>query len=185
MRKSNGEKQHNPRVTSVVRRNAEALERVRRAKELRRPSSVKISDAITKFTGSMGFVVLHVVWFAIWIVANLGAFGIAPFDPFPFGLLTMIVSLEAIFLSTFVLVSQNRMSVDADARSELDLHINVLAEHEVTHLLTLLEAIAKKVGVTREDPELAELEKEVRIGDLLRLIEQHGQKPALKKPAGP
>jgi uncharacterized membrane protein len=81
------------------------------------------------------------MWFAVRILANVGWFGIEPFDPFPFGLLTTIVSLEAIFLSTFVLVSQNRQSAIADRRAQLDLQINLLAEYEVTRLLKLQDAI--------------------------------------------
>ena len=88
-------------------------------------------------------VYLHAVWFIVWITINLRWIpGVKPFDPFPFGLLTMIVSLEAIFLSTFVLVSQNRMTVLADKRADLDLQINLLSEYEVTRILTLVDATA-------------------------------------------
>ncbi len=165
-----------PDLLSIVRKNAKALDRVRRAHDARRSLGTKAADGITAFTGSMLFVVLHVLWFAIWIVINVGAFGIVPFDPFPFGLLTMVVSLEAIFLSTFVLISQNRMSDEADQRSELDLHINALAEHELTHMLGLLEAIAKKLEVPIRDPELEALAKDVRISDLLAEIEQRAER---------
>jgi uncharacterized membrane protein len=153
-----------------VHRNALALAKLRQRKAAARPLHVRIADAITAFTGSMSFVYLHIVWFAVWISLNVEAFDLEPFDPYPFGLLTMIVSLEAIFLSTFVLVSQNRMSQEAEERAELDLHINVLAEHELTHLFLMIEAIAKKVGAPIRDPEIKDLERDLRIADLLHEI---------------
>jgi uncharacterized membrane protein len=114
------------------------------------------------------FVYLHVVWFAVWIAWNLGALGAKPFDPYPFGLLTMIVSLEAIFLSTFVLISQNRLSEDADRRANLHLQIGLLSEHEITRALQMLEQIQSKIGVEPDaGSDLKELETEVRPEDVL------------------
>jgi uncharacterized membrane protein len=106
----------------------------------------RLAVRITDFAGSMRFVYLHIGWFVLWIVVNGGllvAIGIAAlqFDPFPFGLLTLIVSLEAIFLSTFVMIAQNRQSALADARAEADYAINVRAEAEVARLLHLMEAL--------------------------------------------
>ncbi len=97
----------------------------------------RAADQITKFSGSMQFVYLHVLWFTVWIVLNVT---IVRFDPFPFGLLTLIVSLEAIFLSTFVLLSQNREAARQDLRSEIDFETNVLSE-------VWLEAVADKLGI--------------------------------------
>ena len=98
-----------------------------------------LADAITSLSGSMLFVYLHILWFGAWLLVNTGHMGIKPFDPFPYGLLTMIVSLEAIFLSTFVLISQNRFSDAADRRAELSLQIGLLAEHEITRVLQMLD----------------------------------------------
>ncbi len=101
----------------------------------------RVADAITRFAGSMSFVYLHVGWFAVWIVLNAGLVGSAlVFDDFPFGLLTMIVSLEAIFLSTFVMISQNREASRAEVRANLDFETNLTAE-------VLVRAIAKHTGV--------------------------------------
>ena len=101
----------------------------------------RLADAITRFAGSMSFVYLHVGWFAVWIVLNAGLVGSAVvFDDFPFGLLTMIVSLEAIFLSTFVMISQNREATRAEVRASLDFETNLTAE-------VLVRAIAKHTGV--------------------------------------
>jgi uncharacterized membrane protein len=138
----------------------------------RRSLQDKLADAITDFSGHMGFVYLHVAWFAGWIGWNLGAFGARPFDPFPFGLLTMIVSLEAIFLSTFVLISQNRISDEADRRANLDLQIGLLTEHELTRALKMLDQLHRKLGVRQEaGSDLKELEAEVRPEDVLEEIE--------------
>ena len=97
----------------------------------------RAADKITTFAGSMLFVYLHVVWFAVWILLNVTGL---KFDPFPFGLLTLIVSLEAIFLSTFVMLSQNREAARSDIRSEIDFETNVLSE-------VWLEAVADKLDI--------------------------------------
>jgi uncharacterized membrane protein len=95
----------------------------------------RAADAITGFAGSLRFVYLHSVWFLVWIAVNIGLFGAAvEFDKFPFGLLTMIVSLEAIFLSTFVMVSQNRQAERADIRSQLDFETNLRSEIWAVHI---------------------------------------------------
>jgi uncharacterized membrane protein len=106
-----------------------------------RSNQDRAADAITRFAGSMSFVYLHVGWFAVWIVLNAGLVGSAlVFDDFPFGLLTMIVSLEAIFLSTFVMISQNREAMRAEVRANLDFETNLTAG-------VLVRAIAKHTGV--------------------------------------
>ncbi len=93
-----------------------------------------VTDAVTSFAGSLSFVYLHIGWFALWVTLNIGAFGVAAFDAFPFGLLTLIVSLEAIFLSTFVMITQNRQAARADVRSELDFETNLRSEVWSVHI---------------------------------------------------
>jgi uncharacterized membrane protein len=108
----------------------------------------RIADSLTAFSGSVSFVYVHIGWFVLWLLINLGVFGAAlEFDPFPFGLLTLIVSLEAIFLSTFVLISQNRQTARADVRSELDYETNVRSE-------LWSRAIAEKLGVDLDKVEM-------------------------------
>lgn len=133
----------------------------------------RVAGAITRFTGSMRFVYLHVLVYGCWIIANLGWIpGVPKFDP-SFIILAMEASVEAIFLSTFVLISQNRMSAAADKRSELDLQINLLSEHEVTKLVALLSAIADRIGVESEvDPEVDELKQDVAPEAVLDEIEE-------------
>ncbi|HSX53407.1 MAG TPA: DUF1003 domain-containing protein [Patescibacteria group bacterium] len=121
----------------------------------------RAADKITRFAGTMHFVYIHSVWFAVWIIINLGLLGAGiVFDKFPFGLLTLIVSLEAIFLSTFVMISQNRQALAADIRSELDYQVNVKAEKEIDLILKALQRIAEKQGIGVGDL-LGEL-KEIR-----------------------
>ena len=95
----------------------------------------RVADRITSFAGSLNFVYIHTVWFGVWIALNVGLIGAGlKFDKFPFGLLTMIVSLEAIFLSTFVMVSQNRQAARADVRAELDFETNLRSEIWSVHI---------------------------------------------------
>lgn len=133
----------------------------------------RIADIFTSFSGRMAFVYIHAAWFGLWILLNTGYFGLPAFDPFPYGLLTMIVSLEAIFLSTFVLISQNRQNEAAERRAELDLQMNLLTEHELTRALLMLDMIQDKLGIENNtDPELAELEKEIKPEDVMAEIER-------------
>jgi uncharacterized membrane protein len=129
-----------PLLADVIVRNIANLSRLRLQTAQRRTLQEHLADAITSVSGRMLFVYLHILWFGSWIVINAGWPRFPAFDPFPYGLLTMIVSLEAIFLSTFVLISQNRLSDEAERRADLDLHIGLLTEHEVTRVLQMLDA---------------------------------------------
>src|SRR4029079_6982191 len=116
---------------------------------------------------------LHVAWFSVWVLLNTGRLGAPAFDPFPYGLLTMIVSLEAIFLSTLVLITQNRLSREEQQRADLDLHIGLLTEHELTRVLQMLDAIQEKLGIENHAAsELADLEMETKPEDVLAEIER-------------
>lgn len=155
----------------TIRQHIEAVHRRRARDEERRTVAERVADTIAAFSGSMRFVVLHTIWFGAWIAVNVGDPPIWGFDPYPFGLLTMIVSLEAIFLSTFVLIAQNRLARAADRRADLDLQINLLAEHEVTRLLRRVDAIALKLGADVEDEDRA-LERDTPTDRLLDELEE-------------
>jgi uncharacterized membrane protein len=123
-------------------------------KEIRRlrDAEDRLSEKITAFAGNMKFVYLHTLWFGLWVMANAGLFGAGlVFDDFPFGLLTLIVSLEAIFLSTFVMISQNRQGEAAEIRSELDYQTDVKAEREIDIIMKTLERVAAKPGIKIDD----------------------------------
>ncbi|WP_434042715.1 MULTISPECIES: DUF1003 domain-containing protein [Sorangium] len=164
-------------VEGVVRRNVEALREVQRNLDRNKSFQEALADRITGFTGSMTFVFLHAALFGGWLVVNTGVVPfIKPFDPFPFVMLAMIASVEAIFLSTFVLISQNRMQALADKRAELDLQINLLAEHEVTRLIELVDGISRHLQVPRgSDLHLEELKKDVYPEVVLDEIERAKQ----------
>jgi uncharacterized membrane protein len=150
-------------VDRVMHRNIRMLLEARQRLEKRRSFQERVADRITGFTGSMRFVYIHATVFGAWILMNLGVVPrIKPFDPFPFVMLAMIASVEAIFLSTFVLISQNRSQALADRRADLDVQINLLTEHEITRLLQLVDDIARHMGVHRgTDAALEELKKDV------------------------
>lgn len=169
--------QDSPSLADVIERNIRTVAGLHVQTRKERSLQEHIADVITQFSGRMSFVYFHVVWFAAWILINTGHLGVKPFDPFPYGLLTMVVSLEAIFLSTFVLISQNRLSEDSDRRAHLDLQIGLLTEHELTRALQMLDAIQDKLGIENDsDVELAQLEMETRPEDVLaeiKRVEEH------------
>jgi uncharacterized membrane protein len=158
----------------VLARNIDGLLEARREAERRRSGQERLADAITRFSGSLWFVYVHGFVFATWITWNLGWIpGLSAFDP-TFVVLAMVASVEAIFLSTFVLISQNRMQAQADRRSELDLQISLLAEHEVTQLMMVLDAVARHLGVEGvAAPDVQEAKQDVDPRAVLRAIEEH------------
>jgi uncharacterized membrane protein len=165
-------------LSSVLERNIQALTDRRRNEEERATLQERVADSITRFTGSMIFVYIHLAIFGFWIVANLGWIpGVPKWDE-SFVVLAMWASVEAIFLSTFVLISQNRMQAAADKRADLDLQISLLAEHEVTKLATLVAAIAERLDVRTEvDDELGEIKQDVAPEAVLDEIEATEPKP--------
>lgn len=163
----------NPSLSKVLEQNIRTLAYLRLQASRSRGVQDRLADAITTFSGRLVFVYVHIVWFGLWILLNTGRMGVPPFDPFPYGLLTMVVSLEAIFLSTFVLISQNRLSAAAESRANLSLQIGLLTEHETTRVLQMLDAIQDKLGIENdEDSELADLEMETKPEDVLAEIER-------------
>ena len=178
----------NPALSKVMERNIRTIIHLRTKTASERGLQDRIADVITSVSGRMIFAYVHIVWFGLWILLNTGRVGVRIFDPFPYGLLTMIVSLEAIFLSTFVLISQNRLSAESDRRADLDLQIGLLPEHELTRVLQMLDAIQDKLGVAdHKNSELADLEMETRPEDVLaeihriQAIELSNKIPSLTK----
>jgi uncharacterized membrane protein len=148
-------------LAGVVERNISALLERRRREDARRSAQDRCSDAISAFAGSMQFVYVHLALLAAYISINAGWTPLPPFDP-TFFLLSTVASVEAIFLSTFVLITQNRMAASAEKRAELDLQISLLAEHEITRAIKLLAEIGARVGVQEaRNPELEELKRDV------------------------
>jgi len=159
-------------MAGVVNRNIHAVLERQKAEQRRIPFEIRLADGITRFTGSMSFVYIHLVLFGGWIACNLPGTPLPKFDP-SFVVLAMVASVEAIFLSTFVLISQNRMAAQAARRADLDLQVSLLAEHEVTQLITMVKAIAQRLELeVANDPELPELERDVAPEQVLDVIEK-------------
>lgn len=162
-----------PTFASALERNIAALRRRQMAEEASASREQRAADAITRFGGSMRFVYFHVLLVGLWVLINLGAVpGVPRFDP-TFVILATWASVEAIFLSTFVLISQNRASAAAERRANLDLQISLLAEREITRVMRLTSAIADHLGVSiASDPELTELQRDVVPEAVLDAIER-------------
>lgn len=139
-----------PGMSRVLARNIQALEERRRREEARARPSERVAEAITRFSGSMLSVYLHLGLFGFWAMANLAWIPfIEPWDP-SFVTLAMMASVEAIFLTTFILITQNRMAAAEKKRAELDLQVSLLAEDEITELAKLTAAIARRLGIPTE-----------------------------------
>ena len=158
-------------LNSALRRNIEALRRRRAEEEAKARLEARLAMAITRFTGSMYFVYLHALGYSFWIAANLGWIGgLKPWDP-TFVILAMVASVEAIFLSTFILITQNRMSAAADRRAELDLQVSLLAEAEITKLVELVSMMAERMDLRpTEQEEIEEMKRRVAPEQVLDAI---------------
>ena len=162
--------------SETVVENIQAIIRMEEQSARQRSPTDRAADAIASFAGTVTFVVLHLVWFAAWTAFNVGwiPLGAKPFDPYPFQLLSLIVSLEAVLLSTFVLIKQNRMGLRSDRRNHLDLQINLLTEKEVTKVIQMLEGISAHLGIEHGvvDRETQELGEVTAVGDLAQELQR-------------
>ena len=169
------DKGHSSVVSAAMDENVQAISSWEQDALHKRSPAERLSDSITSTAASGPVLVGHVAWFLLWTLVNLGAIpGVRPFDPFPFPFLTMTVSLEAIFLALFVLASQNRLAQQADKRAHLDLQINLLAEREMTAVLTLLQDIATHLGVqgSVSPSELRDLAKQTNVHEITRKLDE-------------
>jgi uncharacterized membrane protein len=135
----------------------------------------RISDVLTKAVGSLSSIVLHLSWFTLWVLINTGALPIIqPFDPFPFGILTLIVSTEGVLLALVILISQNRMIRQADRRAHLDLQISLLDVQETTAVLGILRRISQHLGVPvgPAEAEVSKLSQQTDIDVVMRNLEE-------------
>ncbi len=162
-------------LSSSLRRNIDALRRRRAEEEAGASFEERLARAIARFAGHLRFVYAHALIYGFWILANLGwVLGVRPWDP-TFVVLAMVASVEAIFLSTFILITQNRMAAAADRRAELDVQIGLLAEAEITKLVELVAQIAEKLDVPgAEEEEVEEMKRRVAPEAVLDAIEEGG-----------
>jgi uncharacterized membrane protein len=163
-----------------------AVENIRAIVELERKAveashwSDRVSDRISAFAGSLWFVLCHVLLFACWAFWNRLAPPDLRFDPYPYGLLTFIVSLEGVLIATFVLIKQNRMSALNDQRDHLNLQVDLLAEQEMTVMLRMLRRISDELGIPPEDQDearVASLTEETNLHDLVQTLENELPRP--------
>ena len=160
-----------------TQRNVEAIMKLENEAVHTRSIAEQVADKVTKAAGSTSFILLHVLWFGGWILVNTDLIpGIAPFDPFPFSFLTLVVSLEAIFLTLLVLMSQKRMTKEADKRAHIDLQVNMLAEQEGTMILRMVQRIGKHLGLEKEmDEAVQELAKKTDVNEIAKTLEKRSE----------
>jgi uncharacterized membrane protein len=161
------------RSSSAIERNIDAIVKLEQSSVKDRTAADRAADWIANFSGSLKFIIIHVIVYGAWILINTGVMPVMRrFDPFPFLLLSVAVSLEAIFLSTFVLIKQNRMSKRADQRAHLDLQINLLAEREMTLMLQMLQEIATRLGVRAPEEQIEQFAEETSIEEVARELRE-------------
>lgn len=159
----------------VTEYNIELIARLERDALLQRTMVQRLSDTITRFVGSIPFVVGHLLLFAVWALINLELIpGLPAFDPYPFGLFTLLASAEGVFLAIFILISQNRMSYQADRRAHLSLQVSILAEQELTMILKMLQKVCDHLDVKVDTikAQADELVKDTNVEELLNKIEE-------------
>ena len=156
-----------------IQRNIETILEMEKEAVQSRSIAEHIADKVTTYAGSAPFIIFHIIWFGVWILINGRVFGIAPFDAFPYSFLTLVVSLEAIFLTLLVLMSQNRMTKEADKRAHLDLQINMLDEQETTVILRMVQSIARHLGLEEEiDDSVQELCEETDVNHVAKTLDE-------------
>lgn len=176
-------REDNPALSNIIQRNIRKIIHIREQAKQEQFLQDKVANGMAASFGSMTFFYAHIVWFALWFVLNTGHLGLTPFDPYPYGFLTMVVSLEAIFLATFVLISQNLISKEAERLTDLSLHTSLLTEHELTRVLQMLHAIQSKIGISNDaDSDLsdADLEMEMKPEDVLAEIRRLQRRASAK-----
>jgi uncharacterized membrane protein len=159
-------KAHETNIESIVQLEAEQERQV--------PRTHRLSEAIGRFAGTTSFVLVQIICVALWISLNSGMM-ISPFDPYPYVFLGVVLALEAVLLTSFVLIRQNRMSEKADQRGHLDLQINLLAEKEITKVIQLLQRMSKEMGIEQlvTDRETKELSKDTEVEDVARDLKEN------------
>jgi len=172
---------------NVADENIRTVARIQHEAARRRTFGQRVSDRVSSFASRESTVFWHIVWFAIWIAANVRLVPLQPFDPFPFTLLTTTVSLEAIFLTLFVMASQNRLTQEADRRAHLDLQVNLLAEQEMTVVLQMLKEICEHLGLhdTIQSRKFLQLVKRTDVSQLAQHLERSLDVDGPAKPRPP
>jgi uncharacterized membrane protein len=172
-----------PTTNNQTARNIRAIAAMEQEALRQRSALDRVSDAVTSAAATPWFVIIHLVWFGGWVALNAL---VTSFDQYPFSLLTLLVSLEAIFLTGFVLMSQNRMTKQADKRAHLDLQVNLLAEQELTAMMGMLRSLCERadVPVASQDALVEELVKETDINQIAQAVDDELLRESAGQPDG-
>jgi uncharacterized membrane protein len=168
-----------PIMPGIAKGNIETIMQIEQAYMRQRSRVDRFCETISRFAGSISFVIAHIIGFVGWVVVNTGAFpGVDPMDPYPFSFLALIVAMEAIFLSAFVLMAQNRQTRQADHWAHLTLQIGLLGEQETTKVLQMLKLICARLGLDKvaSDGELTEMVGKTSVGALAEELAQNLEK---------
>lgn len=156
-----------------IQRRRKVIRTFKARADAKRSPAEKFADFLTAKFGSITFLMLNIIWFVVWIVWNTHLVpGLEPFDPFPFGLLTMVVSLEAIALAIIVLISQNREGRVNELREEVELQINTIADSELTKLINMMALLLEKEGIKVDDPEIKKMLTPIDSAEIIRQLER-------------
>ena len=154
-----------------IRQNIKAIGQLEKAAVSSCSTAERLSNSVTRFAGTLGFLIFQVIIIGIWIMINLGWLAIVPFDPVPFHILSLFVGVEALALAIFVLMNQRRMTHIADQRAHLDLQVNLLTEQEMTYALHMLKGIAKRLGVDMQQ-DTEEIDRLTEKTDVKQLVDE-------------
>ncbi|HZT78876.1 MAG TPA: DUF1003 domain-containing protein [Gemmataceae bacterium] len=168
-------RRYRPHVPPTVKKNIDSVKELEEELARQRSRLDRLSDAITRFTGSVRFVIAHLVFFAVWMAVNAAWFlGAAAFDPYPFVFLNLVLAMETVILSTFVLMSQNRQQRQAEQWAHIDLQVSLLAEQEATKMLQMLRAICQRLDLKElaQDRELKEMMEKTQLDVLAEEVEK-------------
>jgi uncharacterized membrane protein len=174
--------EHSPQISGSAKGNIESIAQIEQAFVRQRSGVDRLGEIISRYAGSLGFAVAHLCGVSAWMAINAGLTSIDPFDPYPFSFLGVLVALEAVFLSTFVLMTQKRQSRQAEHWAHLSLQIGLLSEQETTKMLQMLTLVCNRVGVkTSQDWELKEMVEKTPIAHLAQELAQNLENPGVSK----
>ena len=160
--------EYDPELVGVLEENIRTIFKIRQDALQRSSFEQKVSDKMANTVGHLSFLYVHIALIIAYILVNTGVLGIKPFDPYPFGLMIGFINIEVLFITTFILISQNRAKEEADQRADLDLQMSLLNQYELSHALKMLDEIQDKLGIENdEDIELKKMQQHISPTDVL------------------
>ena len=174
------------KIPGLTHRNIESIAQLEQEFKRQRSRLDRVSDAISSFVGSIQLVIAHALGLVVWVALNVGLLWLRPFDPYPFVFLNLVLAVETVFLSTFVLMSQNRQNHQADRWAHLNLQLSLLSEQETTKMLQMLQQVCDRLGMQQvaRDRELSDMVKTTQVEVLAEELEQ-AREPQEEPPPEP